>query len=268
MEQLPLQGRNWMELSKMVKGITANDVGNSIGTGVDIDDMWQLNLDGQQITQKIAGSGFGQPQVQPRVDRRVPDRDQHVRHHAGALGRHRDPGDLEIRHQHQQRQRLRLLPQRLRSTRPTLVAQEACCRTRTSRSARTLGGPIVKDKLHYFASYEYEREPGTILSNPSQLPGQTLHAFRTRSGSRASSRRVDDQLSLNNRLSLRGSRWDWENPFMLGGRPASVAGLDPDQGRDATCSAPGRGSWAAAARVQEMKGGYNGFHWTNAPQPR
>ena len=30
MEELPLQGRNWMELSKLVKGITANDVGNSI----------------------------------------------------------------------------------------------------------------------------------------------------------------------------------------------------------------------------------------------
>src|ERR1700730_6111918 len=60
MEQLPLQGRNWMELSKLVKGVTANDVGNSIGTGA-MDDMWQLNLDGQQITQKIAGSGFGQP---------------------------------------------------------------------------------------------------------------------------------------------------------------------------------------------------------------
>ena len=60
MEQLPLQGRNWMELSKLVKGVTANDVGNSIGTGA-MDDMWQLNLDGQQITQKVAGSGFGQP---------------------------------------------------------------------------------------------------------------------------------------------------------------------------------------------------------------
>src|SRR5207237_819092 len=60
MEALPLQGRNWMELSKLVKGVTANDVGNSIGTG-NMDDLWQLNLDGQQITQKVAGSGFGQP---------------------------------------------------------------------------------------------------------------------------------------------------------------------------------------------------------------
>src|SRR4029079_16126162 len=62
MESLPLQGRNWMELSKMVKGITANDV-NGNRPGVDTADMFQLNLDGQQITQKTAGSGFGQPQV-------------------------------------------------------------------------------------------------------------------------------------------------------------------------------------------------------------
>src|SRR5207248_11513551 len=40
--------------------VTANDIGNSIGTGA-MDDLWQLNLDGQQITQKVAGSGFGQP---------------------------------------------------------------------------------------------------------------------------------------------------------------------------------------------------------------
>jgi hypothetical protein len=49
-----------MELSKLVKGITANDVdGNR--PGVSQDDQFQLNLDGQQITQKVAGSGFGQP---------------------------------------------------------------------------------------------------------------------------------------------------------------------------------------------------------------
>ena len=58
MESLPLQGRNWIELSNMVKGMTANNIVNTPGVG---DDMFQLNLDGQQITQKIAGSGFGQP---------------------------------------------------------------------------------------------------------------------------------------------------------------------------------------------------------------
>ena len=31
MEELPLQGRNWMELSMLVKGITANDVGQHAG---------------------------------------------------------------------------------------------------------------------------------------------------------------------------------------------------------------------------------------------
>src|SRR4029077_8592881 len=60
LEQWPLQVRNCMELSKLVKGVTANDVGNSIGTGA-MDDMGQLNLDGQQITQKVAGAAFGQP---------------------------------------------------------------------------------------------------------------------------------------------------------------------------------------------------------------
>jgi hypothetical protein len=57
MEELPLQGRNWLELSKLVKGITANEISNDSGVSAD---MFQLNLDGQQVTQKISG-GFGQP---------------------------------------------------------------------------------------------------------------------------------------------------------------------------------------------------------------
>ena len=58
MEQLPLQGRNWMELAMMVKGITANSVVDTPGVR---DRQFQLNLDGQEITQQVAGSGFGQP---------------------------------------------------------------------------------------------------------------------------------------------------------------------------------------------------------------
>jgi hypothetical protein len=57
-EQMPLQGRNWLELAKLVKGITSNEIGNNPGVA---EDLFQLNLDGQQVTQKIAGSSFGQP---------------------------------------------------------------------------------------------------------------------------------------------------------------------------------------------------------------
>ena len=99
MEQLPLQGRNWMELSKLVKGVTANDVGNSIGTGA-MDDLWQLNLDGQQITQKVAGSGFGQPKfsresiAEFQIVTNMFDITQ------GRSAGHGNPGDLQVGHEH------------------------------------------------------------------------------------------------------------------------------------------------------------------------
>ncbi|MGH9139580.1 MAG: hypothetical protein ACRD2I_00405, partial [Vicinamibacterales bacterium] len=128
----------------------------------------------------------------------------------------------------------------------------------------TLGGPIVKDKVHYFASYEYEREPGTIFSNPSSLPTESFN-IPYKNGQKSFLVRVDDQLSLNNRLSIRGSRWDWENPEVLaaGGHPSAAS----DQTKDATNIL---GTWsrvmAGGNRILEVKGGFNGFHWTNAPQ--
>src|SRR5262245_60985965 len=61
MEELPLQGRNWQELSLLVKGITANNVAERPGVGRD--DQFQLNLDGQQIKESVGGSGFGQRKI-------------------------------------------------------------------------------------------------------------------------------------------------------------------------------------------------------------
>ena len=172
MEELPLQGRNWMELSKLVKGITANDVGNT--PGVSRDDDFQLNLDGQQITQKIAGSGFGQPkfsreaiaefQIVTNMFDITQGRSAGIQVQAiSRSGTNKMSGSA-----------LRLLPrrqvQRARTPSPT-----GCCRTRTSRWAARSAGRSVKDKMHFFASYEYEREPGTLFTAPSTLPGPELH---------------------------------------------------------------------------------------------
>ena len=63
MEQLPIFGRNWMELTMLVKGVTANDVSDG-RPGVGQDGQFQMNLDGQQVTQQVSWtSAFGQPHL-------------------------------------------------------------------------------------------------------------------------------------------------------------------------------------------------------------
>ena len=166
MEELPLQGRNWLELSKLVKGITANEI--SINPGV-ADDMFQLNLDGQQVTQKISG-GFGQPkfsresigefQLVTNLFDITQGRSAGVQVQAvSRAGTNRTQGSFYGFFRDD-----------------TLNAADFLTHTvlpyQNQQIGGSLGGPIVKDKVHYFASYEYEREPGTTFSAPAALrPG-------------------------------------------------------------------------------------------------
>ena len=170
MEELPVQGRNWMELSKLIKGITANDVGNT--PGVSRDDDFQLNLDGQQITQKIAGSGFGQPkfsreaiaefQIVTNMFDITQGRSAGIQVQAiSRSGTNKMSGALygffrDDKFNAKDAVANRVLPYQ------------------NQQLGGAFGGPIVKDKTHYFASYEYEREPGTLFTSPSTLPGQSF----------------------------------------------------------------------------------------------
>jgi hypothetical protein len=58
LENMPLSGRNWLELSMLIKGITANSV--STTPGVNNQDQYNLNIDGQQVSQRIGSLAFGQ----------------------------------------------------------------------------------------------------------------------------------------------------------------------------------------------------------------
>jgi hypothetical protein len=88
----------------------------------------------------------------------------------------------------------------------------------------SFGGPVVRDKVHYFASYEYEREPGTTFAVPPALPGQTF-TIPFKNSQKSFLGRLDYQLSTNDRLTGRGSRWDWSNPFVLAatGHPSNAS---------------------------------------------
>ena len=59
MQELPVNGRNWQDLSLLAPGSRANAGGESPvprDTGA-----YQINMDGQQITNNVAGSAFGNP---------------------------------------------------------------------------------------------------------------------------------------------------------------------------------------------------------------
>ena len=184
MEELPLQGRNWMELSKLVKGITANDVANTPGVGRDDD--FQLNLDGQQITQKVAGSGFGQPrfsreaiaefQIVTNLFDITQGRSAGIQVQAISRSGTNTHG----------RQRLRLLPrrqvQRARSGRqPRAAVPESAGRRRVRRADRQGQGPLLR-------VLRVRARAGHVLRGPVDAARRRPSRCRTRTRRRASSR--------------------------------------------------------------------------------
>ena len=258
MEELPLQGRNWMELAKLVKGITANDVTTT--PGVSRDDDFQLNLDGQQITQKIAGSGFGQPrfsresiaefQIVTNMFDITQGRSSGIQVQAISRSGTNNPSGSFYGF---------FRSDKLNAADP--VANKVLP-YQNQQVGGAFGGPIVKDKMHFFASYEYEREPGTLVISNSVLPGQSFQ-IPYKNTQKSLLARVDDQISQNNRLTIRGSRWDQSNPFVSQGGHPSNAYVST---QNATNIAAIWSRVVSSTVVQEVRLGYNNFDWSRTPE--
>jgi hypothetical protein len=262
MEELPLQGRNWMELAMQVKGITANAVDTTPGVR---DRQFQLNLDGQEITQQVAGSGFGQPKfsreaiaefqvvtnlfdiTQGRslgIQVQAISRSGTNNYDGSVYGFFRDDAmnakDFVARNAQGE---------------PYVLPYS------NTQVGGAIGGPIVRDKAHFFASYERENEPNTIISSPAALPGQNF-TFDTELVQNSFLGRVDWQMRPNDRLSGRASYWDWGNPF------TQVAGTEhPSQAASRYRTAINAvGTWTKVlsnTTLQEVKFGYTHFDWQN-----
>jgi len=161
MAELPLQGRNWMELSLMVKGITANNIGNTPGVS---DDQFQLNLDGQQISQRISGSGFGQPkmsreaiaefQIVTNMYDITQGRSTGVQVQAVSRSGTNDMRGSAFGF---------FRSDKLNAPDPV---KNVVLPYSDQQAGFTLGGPILRDRVHFFGSYEYERNPSTAVLTP------------------------------------------------------------------------------------------------------
>ncbi|HVZ23896.1 MAG TPA: TonB-dependent receptor, partial [Vicinamibacterales bacterium] len=209
MAELPLQGRNWMELSLMVKGVTANNIGNTPGVG---DDQYQLNLDGQQITQRVAGSGFGEPKLS-----REAIAEFQVLTNQYDITQGRSTG-IQVQavsragtNQTQGSTYGFFRSDKFNAADPV---KGTVLPYSDQQAGFTLGGPVVRDKLHYFTSYEYERNPTTAVLTPTVLPAEAWQ-FGSNTVQKNYLVRGDYQQSPSDSYSVRMQRWETANPFSI-----------------------------------------------------
>ena len=260
MAELPLQGRNWQELSLMVKGITANSVTNTPGVA---DDQFQLNLDGQQITQRVAGSGFGQPKVS-----REAIAEFQIVTNMFDITQGRSTG-IQVQ------AISRSGTNDLRATtfgffrHDRLNAADPIARRvlpfENQQVGGTLGGPILLDRAHFFGSYEYERQPASVFLAPTRLPSQTFQ-FETKDVNKNYLTRVDYQHSSTNTFTVRGQRWSFDNPFQISSGTAHPS--TAEQLRQRTTNVYGTWTHVVSPTLMlQWHGGYNGFAWFNDAIP-
>jgi hypothetical protein len=256
MEELPLQGRNWMELAMQVKGITANAVDTTPGVR---DRQFQLNLDGQEITQQVAGSGFGQPkfsreaiaefQVVTNLFDITQGRSLGIQVQAiSRSGTNNLDGSVYGYFRDDKLNAKDFIAGRV-------LPYE------NQQIGAAVGGPIIRDRAHYFVSWERENEPNTIITTPPGLPTQTF-SFDTKLVQNSFLGRGDWQLRPGDHVSARASYWDWDNPF------TQVSGTEhPSQAAARSRKAVNVGTtWARVVSdkvLQEVRVGYSHFDWKN-----
>jgi hypothetical protein len=257
MEQLPIEGRNWQQLSMMVKGITANTVNNQ--PGVNRDAAFQLNLDGQQITQNMCCSGgFGQPGISRDA---IAEFQVITNLFDVTMGR-----SVGVQVQAVSRSGTNNLDGSLYGffRDDALNAKDAFAGRvlpySNSQVGGTLGGPIVRNRMHFFGSYEYEREPNTDIIVPSALPGQSFSLPSLKLVHNAMGK-LDYMLSAKDHLTVRSNYWLQDLPMSNSGHPSRTNSRLTDSRFTSV-------AWRRVAAnnvLHELKGNYFHYHWLFEP---
>jgi hypothetical protein len=211
MEELPLNGRNWQDLAMLAPGSRANHGGEAPIPREQ--GLYQLNVDGQQVTQLLGGVGFGNPKfsrdaiaefqfVTNRFDA-TQGRSAGVQVNAiTKSGTNTFAGTLSGFFRHDRLNAADFIQRRVLPYSNQQVSG-------------TLGGPIRRDRIHFFGNYEFEREPQTFAST---LPWPSFnYEFSGARQQRLGGGRVDVQASPNTRMSVRASTYHLLVPYLNAG---------------------------------------------------
>jgi hypothetical protein len=220
-QELPVQGRNWMALAMLAPGSRmTSDAANTPmpgrGQAGDVR-QFQFNLDGQQVTSE---KGFGS---QPRYSQESIAEFQFISNRFDAtLGRSSGVQVVAVT-----RSGTNMVSGSVRGNfRDSSFNAEDPVLNRVlpidnQQLAFALGGPVLRDRLHFFAHYEYEREPrASVWNTPYPRFNVELEGTRTL---KMGGGRLDYQLSPNHRLMGKGSDTRAWVPFGAGGNAHPAA---------------------------------------------
>ena len=209
-ESLPVLGRNWMALTILAPGMRANDVtegpnGDSGNNGRRSDPgYYQLNMDGMQVTNTMAGSSFGNIKFardaiaefefqSGRMDATAGRSMGMMLNTVSKAGTNTLTGGVFGYFRHD-----------------SMIAEDPVAgRSLPYSNQQTgfnVGGPIRENQLHYFGYYEAEREPATFFWN-TPWPSFNIADERVARVEHKFGGRLDNQFTQNQRLMVRISGW-------------------------------------------------------------
>ena len=202
MEELPLNGRNWQDLAMLAVGNKVNEVGtNEIaaeGTGT-----YQVNVDGQQITYE--GGGLGN--VQARYSRDAIAEFEYVSNRFDASQGRSQGVQINAVTKSGTNNYAGSFGAYFRDDRFNAADHIVgyVLPYSNQQVSATHGGPIMRDKFHYFLNYEIEKQDySTVFTTP--FPQFNLQFTEPREEHKAGLR-LDYQFTPSFRASLRGAIW-------------------------------------------------------------
>jgi hypothetical protein len=254
MSELPVRSGDWTSLALLAPGNRTTSVG-----GVPVQDRgdvreYQLNMDGQQVTSQLGPGG------QPRFSRAAIGEFQFISNRFDATqgrstgvqvnavtrsGTNNFAGSFDASFRNAE----------WGAEDPVLGVKVPL---EEQQYSGTIGGPLMRDRLHFFGSYEYDRLPRSTIANTAfPLFNITLEG---KESTHLTTLRLDYQLSTANRLMLKGNLTTFKQPFtQLGSDHPAGSGASTNQ----TDNLQGQWSSVLSNRaLNQVQVGYAGYGFT------
>ena len=265
MQELPIQGRDWTSLALLAPGNRTTEMGGApVQDRADVRE-YQLNVDGQQVTQQLWIGG------QPLYSRDSIAEFQFISNRFDATQGRSSGVQVNAVTKSGTNTLSGLFSGTFRnsdwnSDDPVLHTPQPPY-TNQQLSGAT-GGPIVRDRLHYFANYEYDRTPKTSQWNTAfpafnvTLEGKELRKI--------AGGRLDYQFSPSMRLMGKASGGNHYIPFGTGSSSNHPASTNSEDRKNREYL--GQFTHVLSNRaVNEIKGGFSEWnilqgnltHWSN-----